>query len=358
MPETPRLSLVEENESARARVNADQAPDEADLPLVSVGEDLANARRGKGREPADVWRVLKIRPEFLVAIEDGDFEALPDRAHTIGFVRSYAAYLGLDAKEIVERWKEETAAYWNEKKPAIDLLPQLTSELPQFRPVPDPEDASAPAIDFSPRAMSELPRGGRLVAVVLLLVLAYSGYYIFGTAAGTPQQTVSPVPLRLAAEATIAPKPVAEPVQEKVEKVEEPAPAVPPEPAISAPTPVPPTDPVAVSVSSTPKIAAPLPRGQEYGIANRTARIILRIHRATHVAVEGARRHMFIDLVLKPGDTYRVPNVAGVKLNVQDAGAVELIVDGTSMGFAGEDGVVANGLPLNPRTITAGQQRG
>jgi cytoskeleton protein RodZ len=108
---------------------------------------------------------------------------------------------------------------------------------------------------------------------------------------------------------------------------------------------------IVVPIESPPKRVAPLPRGQEYGIGNKTSRITLLVHRSTRVAVEGPRKHMFIDRVLVPGDTYLVPNIAGVKLNTQDAGAVELIVDGTSMGFAGEDGVTANGVLLSPQVI-------
>jgi cytoskeleton protein RodZ len=360
MAKIPQLSLVEENQIARARLNADLAPGDVDLPVTTVGEDLSRARQKKGKELTAVWRVLKIRPEYLVAIERSDFEVLPDRAHTIGFVRSYAAYLGLDAKEVVGRWKEETASYWASKKPPIDLLPQIESEIPQDPAIAAEGRANAPAIDFSPQAEGELSHGGWGMAVVPLVGLIYAGFYLFGSA-GNTAQPVTPVPVPVVADAT------AEPPQGNVAEL---LPAAPVEraSAAQAPVPAPPPEPssavlgssevVAVPVESPPKLVAPLPRGQEYGIGNKTSRITLRVHRSTRVAVEGARKHMFIDLVLVPGDTYRVPNIAGVKLNTQDAGAVELIVDGTSMGFAGQDGVKANGVSLSPQTIIARQQRG
>jgi cytoskeleton protein RodZ len=84
----------------------------------------------------------------------------------------------------------------------------------------------------------------------------------------------------------------------------------------------------------------------------------LRVHRTTHVAVQGTRNRTFIDRVLWPGDTYRVPNMVGLRLSSPDAGAVEVILDGSPMGFAGKDGATARGLSLNPQNIVDRQQRG
>jgi cytoskeleton protein RodZ len=105
-------------------------------------------------------------------------------------------------------------------------------------------------------------------------------------------------------------------------------------------------------------VQAQLPTGKRYGTRNRTSRITLRAHRPTHIAVQGARNRTFIDRVLWPGDTYRVPNSVGLRLSSPDAGAVELILDGTSVGFAGKDGATAKNLSLNPQNVVDRQQRG
>ena len=76
---------------------------------------------------------------------------------------------------------------------------------------------------------------------------------------------------------------------------------------------------------------------------NRNSRIILRVHRAIRIVVQGTRNRIFIDRNLDAGDTYRVPSdVSGLKLNASDAGAIEVILDDTTVGFAGKDGVGAN----------------
>ena len=55
----------------------------------------------------------------------------------------------------------------------------------------------------------------------------------------------------------------------------------------------------------------------------------MRVHRPTIVAIRDGSNRIFIDRNLAPGDTYRVPNRVGLWLTVIDAGAVEIVLDGT-----------------------------
>jgi cytoskeleton protein RodZ len=103
---------------------------------------------------------------------------------------------------------------------------------------------------------------------------------------------------------------------------------------------------------------APLPLGRRYGIENGNTRIILRVHRSIRLAVQGTGNRIFIDRVLDAGDTYRVPNLVGLKLSAPDAGAIEVILDDTTVGFAGKDGVMARDLSLEPQSIIDRQQNG
>ena len=50
--------------------------------------------------------------------------------------------------------------------------------------------------------------------------------------------------------------------------------------------------------------------------------------------------------------------MVGLRLSSPDAGAVEVILDGSSMGFVGKDGATARGLSLNPQNIVDRRQRG
>ena len=73
-----------------------------------VGALLREAREASGRSVADVVASLRIRRVYLEAIEDGRFDELPGAAYAVGFVRSYATYLRLDAPALlVERQSDK-----------------------------------------------------------------------------------------------------------------------------------------------------------------------------------------------------------------------------------------------------------
>ena len=49
----------------------------------------------QGLEIAECAAATRIRERYLVAIEDGRYESLPDPAYVNGFVRAYASHLGV-----------------------------------------------------------------------------------------------------------------------------------------------------------------------------------------------------------------------------------------------------------------------
>jgi len=51
------------------------------------------------------------------------------------------------------------------------------------------------------------------------------------------------------------------------------------------------------------------------------------------------------------GAIIETTHLAGLTLSAADAGAVEVLVDGNSMGYAGQDGVAAQNLMLNAQDI-------
>ena len=66
-------------------------------PAGDGGQDLRAARLRRGDDLATVSRALKIRKDHLEAVEEDRLGGLPGKTYAIGFVRSYAGYLGLDA---------------------------------------------------------------------------------------------------------------------------------------------------------------------------------------------------------------------------------------------------------------------
>ncbi len=84
-----------------------------DIPEVSaeltVGEILRMARTTgrRKREITTIAKQLCIREEFLTALEQGDYAAIPETVYILGFARNYAMELGLNPDEIVAKIKRE-----------------------------------------------------------------------------------------------------------------------------------------------------------------------------------------------------------------------------------------------------------
>ena len=74
----------------------------AELP---VGEFLRSARQSRGLTLDEASRVTRIGKNYLAAIEDGNFEKLPNAAYIKGFLRLYAGYLSLSGDQVLERYE-------------------------------------------------------------------------------------------------------------------------------------------------------------------------------------------------------------------------------------------------------------
>src|SRR3984885_15066259 len=109
MTKVTHLTLDERGGLNRRRIHLREISGDADTPLETVGQDLRAARLRRGDDLATVSRVLKIRKDHLEALEEDRLEALPGRTYAIGFVRTYAEYLGLDTPHVLERYKAQIA---------------------------------------------------------------------------------------------------------------------------------------------------------------------------------------------------------------------------------------------------------
>ena len=76
-------------------------------------EMLLQRRRQLGLTVEQASRILKLREDVLVAFEEGDFESMPQSGYAQGMLSSYARYLGLNAREVVDLFQEELYEYVN-----------------------------------------------------------------------------------------------------------------------------------------------------------------------------------------------------------------------------------------------------
>ena len=63
-----------------------------------------------GCRAEDVARVTRLAPAVIDAIEAGDPERMPPRGYLVGYLRSYAGAVGLDADDVVLRYQEAAGA--------------------------------------------------------------------------------------------------------------------------------------------------------------------------------------------------------------------------------------------------------
>ncbi len=323
MTKVTRLTVDDGGNIKSRRIHLREISGDSDTPLETVGQDLRAARLRRGDDLATVSKSLKIRKDHLEAIEEDRLEQLPGRTYAVGFVRSYADYLGLDTQQCLERFKAEIAG-----RSDTDNVPAVT------------------VIDEDEHR--RLPQGWKIIAGVIVLLMIYGAYYVLtSTSSMTSQPIAAPPP------AQTAPKPVAQAAPPPAPVVT-PPPATTPAPAANAAT-TPPAaattaQPAPANGAAAPAVA-PLPPGQVYGVNNRGARVVLRVHQPTRVLVQGEDGMVYINRTLQPGDTYQVPNVVGLTLTTTNANAVEIDLDGESKGFAGKDTGMAEGLSLDPQSI-------
>jgi cytoskeleton protein RodZ len=67
-----------------------------------AGEILKKRREDLGLSVQEIAEALKIRKDYLAAIEEDAFEKLPVPVYTLGYIRAYAKYLEVDSDPIVE----------------------------------------------------------------------------------------------------------------------------------------------------------------------------------------------------------------------------------------------------------------
>jgi cytoskeletal protein RodZ len=157
--------------------------------MASVGQVLKKEREVKGIPLKEIADHTKINLRFLQDLEDDNFEFMPGKFLTRSIIRSFANYLGLDEKKIIDLYLA-----------TVQEQGQISDELPE-------EEAQPP----SPGSRKKLLMYS-LVAVLLIAILA-----VFFWTVLKRKPAVTPI---LPAETTIVeeeqvPPPVLDPLVEE-----------------------------------------------------------------------------------------------------------------------------------------------
>ena len=75
---------------------------------VTLGDEMRGERASLGKSLEDAERDLRIKARQIVAIENCDLEAFPNKGVVPGYVRSYARYLGMDPEDCYQRFCHES----------------------------------------------------------------------------------------------------------------------------------------------------------------------------------------------------------------------------------------------------------
>lgn len=281
-------------------MNGDEFADDGTsvhVPDDHVGIALRQRRTEQGRELADIARQTRIPLRHLVAIEEGNHDALPALPYTIGFVKAYARAVSLDADAAAERFRAETTK-------TDRITPSIVHE-----PI---EDARVPT------------RGAALIGVVLLAVVVLA-VVAYGAGWFSDEDTAD-VPVAAAG---------GEGSDDGVPVAAEPAP-----PAVAAAVAPQPTAPAAATPAGTAAATGPVV------ITAREDAWVKVYDRATGQSV-------FMG-VMAAGDRYEVPaDRQDLLLWTGRAGALDVSVGGTPIAPLGAPTQTVRDVPLTAAALMA-----
>jgi len=380
--------------------NADKI--EARMDARELGAMLREVRQSQQRDLHELAGELRIRHVYLLAIEEGRLNDLPGAAYAVGFLRNYAEYLGLNAEEVLGRYRMTDS---NLSRHQALIMPAPTEE-------------------------GRLPTGSILLVAAIIALSAYGGWYYVSSQGRDPVEVIAEVPARLAAliglgnaaDGMSGTEAGARSISTRIEtaaaegfnsREEEtpppPPPGSPPAPSAAltplpapmqappAPPPSPPSAAAAQSAAapppadrgglttlqplpsmrsdspvrettpppSLPPSLPPPPRAASPGEAaaapalrpadpntnpntgQASSRVTLRAVADSWVELRSREGSIILSRVIPNGETYRVPSSGGIVMTTGNAGGLEIVVDGQPLPPLGPQGAVMRGVALD-----------
>ncbi len=283
-----------------------------------IGGLLKDKRLSKGIALEKIAADLKIRVSFLKALEEENFDIFPADVYTMGYIRTYAMYLGIDPEPLIEEFK-----VLRERQKVSEMTVPEISEADKME--------SRSGFSFKPQV---------LIPAVIILIGGIAIFSIFKTTRQQKEFTlpVPPVPVQSSQTSSDNTLNQAEPSSQQVRPQAQaitppPAPVAKKEPASTiSPDPVSDNKSItqpSVGVSQKNKDFLETPEGYNLKIvANELSWLLVESEEGSH------------DITIKPGEVVQYTSKKGFKIKTGNAGGIKLFLNGKDMGSPGKSGEV------------------
>ena len=290
---------------------------------MTAGEMLKTARTTgrRKREIATISKLLCIREEFLTALEEGDYRAIPEVVYILGFARSYAVELGLDPEVVIAKLKKELGLVKEKKEepkkeePKKEEIKEKKEEIPEVKIV-----KTKPEIKKEPIKINKAVLIGKSKSAIqyvkkywlwflggfalLLVIIALCVVLFAGNKKEEVAQNANNVQ-EIVAEEVVIPEPdFRYPIHEKFDEKN-----------------------------------------------SKEARVVLQAEKESWVKIEDARGNSVFSRVLIPGDVYYLPAGDKFKATFGNVGAIDVWVDGRLIKKLGPANTKKTGISMNPDAL-------
>lgn len=282
----------------------------------NLGAALKAIREFRGIDLAQLAQATRIRRQYLQAVEEMRLDLLPSRPFAVGYVRAYAAALGLDPDQAVLRFR---------------------------RDAPDKEEPLRAPVGVTRERDPRLVLVGVCCAIVIggsllwniaqraMMAEAPPPPTVADTAALPPPAPISGAPVAIGAptpppqEAT-TPKPYITPGLEQQLSAAN-------DTAASAAGEWTDAQAQAAGVEAAAPAGSPfMPKGQVFGAGADQPSVILQARKASALTIQGADGTVYFARLLSAGQAYRAPLIKGLTVVAAQPDDFDLYVGGVLKG--------------------------
>jgi cytoskeleton protein RodZ len=271
---------------------------------ATLGDALRRAREHSGRSLEDLTAATRVHVRYLRALEQGDFTALPSQAFALGYVRAYAAALGLDEQLAAERFKRESP------HAPVGLQPPTGVDVREAKRSSPRLIAAAAALIFAVIGWNVFQRVSLMQAPTPPAIAETPETWSLGSAPGV---------VRLGA-------PRAAPPDQTV-------PALYITPGLEAELNALDSEAEGEGPAATPVPAAPVqrafnPRGATYGAAPTASSVVIQAQRPASIVVRMADGRVLFARQLAAGESWRAPRDVAAVIDVSEPSAFTVYLNG------------------------------